>query len=155
MSGAFLHFTAQETLALPAGHILMLNTEERIVTLFHAEYVRAQCRLTYSAMRLLFLLLLAPNGADYAELLACLHSKERGLFTATSLTELRERLAPQIHHWSSWLKEAEPEAVEQALKKVRRVIKERNGLNTLLEKHHFGMTIRVLYGKGYLLTGAD
>src|SRR6476660_10658037 len=100
MRTQFVYLSPAEVPALPDGFQLMLNAEERIVTLLGPERIYAQCRFSKGAFRLLFLLLRAPHGANYAELLACLRCSEavfRRLLTTVSHEDVLTLLAPQIN----------------------------------------------------------
>src|SRR5579859_5395089 len=102
MQANFVHLSHDEVPALPTGYTLMLNIDERIVTLLAAGHIVAQCRCSPSAFRLLFFLLRAPLGADYAELLACLRCSDlvfRKVFSLTSHEQILATLAPQIDRW--------------------------------------------------------
>src|SRR5215472_6457923 len=98
MRTRYIHFSSKDVPILPAEHSLLLNVEECIVTLLGKGQVCAQCRFPRSAFRLL-LLLKAPYGADYVELLACLRCSEvvfRKLVLASSYEQIGTILAPQI-----------------------------------------------------------
>lgn len=158
MQTQFVHLSSADVPMLPAGQQLMLNPSERIVTLLGPEHVYAQCRFSSSAFRLLFLLLRAPNGADYAELLAGLNCSEavfRRLVAATSYEQVLEILAPHIDRWHKHLERSAQQgnaALERELKMVRRAAKERRGVNPILKQNGFSLTVRAMYRKGYLLT---
>ena len=160
MRAKFVHLSSEEVPVLPKGHSLMLNASEHIVTLLGPGHVCAQCRFSRSAFRLLFLLLKAPHGADYAELLACLCCSDavfHKLLVAPSYERMRELLAPQIERWNKHLErtgQQEKTLLEKELKMVRRAVKERHGANTLLEQNGFALRVRAMYRKGYLLTRA-
>jgi hypothetical protein len=155
----FLSITWRESPLLPFNHTLVLNTEERIITLIHAGQVAAQCRCSQNAFRLFFLLLHSPLGADYVELLACLHCPEsvfRKLLAASPSGQMFTLLAPYTERWQKTLERiarADPSALEKELKIVRRAAKERHGANTLLKKHDFPLRVNPLYRKGYVLVG--
>jgi hypothetical protein len=154
----FVSFTAEEVPALAPEHCLLLNVEERIVTMLNAGHVCAQGRFSRSAFRLLGLLLRSPCGAEYVELLACLSCTEavfRKMLMAASREQAHALLAPQVERWSQHLERAACQgapALEKELKIVRRALKERSGASTILQKNGFALTIRTLYRKGYLLT---
>jgi len=154
----FVSFSAEEVPALLPGHCLLLNVEERIVTMLDAGHICAQGRFSRSAFRLLGLLLRSPGGAEYAELLACLSCSEpvfRKLLETASHEQVLALLAPQVERWSQHLERAACQgapALEKELKIVRRALKERSGASTILQKNGFALTIRTLYRKGYLLT---
>jgi hypothetical protein len=156
MRQKFVYLSPEDVPALPVGHFLTLNADERIVTLLGHGRVCAQCRFSRSAFRLLFVLLRAPYGADYAELLACLRCSEsafRKLLTATSYEQMLEMLAPQVERWHSYLERCSVQgSLEKELKIVRRAAKERQGVNSVLQKNGFALAVRALYRRGYLLT---
>jgi hypothetical protein len=160
MQAKFVHLSPEEVPALPKNHYLMLNVNERIVTLLGPEHVCAQCRFPRSAFRILFFLLKAPCGADYAELLACLCCSDTvfyKLLAATSYERLCEILAPQIGRWHKHLERSSAQGktlLEKELKIVRRAVKERNGASTILQQNGFALTVRAMYRKGYLLAPA-
>jgi hypothetical protein len=156
----FVRLSSDEAPVLPRGDSLMLNVNDRIITLLKPGRIYAQCRLSPGAFRLFFLLLRAPRGADYAELLACLHCSEAvfdKLLMASSYERILEVLAPQIQRWNTHLEHTGRQSkvlLEKELKIIRRVAKERNGVNTVLLKAGFAMTVKAMYRKGYLLTYA-
>jgi hypothetical protein len=158
MRQKFVYLSPEDVPALPAEYFLALNADERIVTLLGHGRVCAQCRFSRSAFRLLFVLLRAPYGADYAELLACLRCSEavfRKLLMAPSYEQMLEILAPQIARWHKHLERCSNQGqdmLEKELKIVRRAAKERQGVNPVLQKNGFALTVRALYRKGYLLT---
>lgn len=158
MRQKFVYLSPEDVPALPAGYFLTLNADERIVTLLGHGRVCAQCRFSRSAFRLLFVLLRAPYGADYAELLACLRCSEavfRKLLMAPSYEQMLEILAPQIARWHTHLERCSDQGqdmLEKELKIVRRAAKERQGVNPILRKNGFALTVRALYRRGYLLT---
>jgi hypothetical protein len=160
MQAGFVHLSHDDVPVLPIGYALTLNIDERIVTLLGAGRIRAQCRCSPSAFRLLFFLLRAPHGADYAELLACLRCSDsvfRKAFTSSSYEQILATLAPQVDRWHRHLEKTALRgkiALEKELKMIRRATKERSGVNTVLKKHGFALTVRALYRKGYLLTRA-
>ncbi|GHO42783.1 hypothetical protein KSX_09460 [Ktedonospora formicarum] len=135
----------------------MLNADEYLVTLFSATRVHAQARFPRNAFRLLFLLLMVPYGASYAELLACLHCSEpvfHQMLIVSSREEVFSILAPQRDYWQRHLSDLTREdaaILERNLKMVRRAVKERNGINSLLQRHGFALRVSVLHGKGYVL----
>lgn len=159
MPSQFMRLTPAEVPALPAEHWLVLNADERIVTLVGPERISAQCRFSTSAFRLLFFLLRAPYGANYAELLACLRCSEtvfRKVFHTSSYEDALILLAPQIHRWHKHLERSAQQGndvLERELKIVRRAAKERHGVNSILLKNGFSLTVKAMYRKGYLLTG--
>ena len=154
----YIHLSSKDVPILPAEHSLLLNVEERIVTLLGQGQVCAQCRFPRSAFRLLVLLLKAPYGADYVELLACLRCSEvvfRKLVLATSYEQIGAILAPQIACIRQELEQMMlrgKDQLEKELKVVRRVAKEPGGVDRLLKKHGFALTVKGLNRKGYLLT---
>jgi len=154
----FMHLSPAEVAVLPDGHQLMLNVDERIVTQMGPERIYAQCSFPRRAFRLLFLLLRAPYGANYAELLACLLCSEtifRRLLTTTSHEEALTILAPQVDRWHKHLDNCARQGnaiLERELKMVRRAVKERHGVSSLLRKNGFALTVKAMYRKGYLLT---
>jgi hypothetical protein len=158
MRTQFVYLSPAEVPALPDGFQLMLNAEERIVTLLGPERIYAQCRFSKGAFRLLFLLLRAPHGANYAELLACLRCSEavfRRLLTTVSHEDVLTLLAPQINRWNKHLEQSALQGnsvLERELKMVRRAAKEHYGVDTILKKHGFALTVKAMYRKGYLLT---
>jgi hypothetical protein len=156
MRQKFVYLSPEDVPALPSGHFLTLNADERIVTLLGQGRVCAQCHCSRSAFRLLFILLRAPYGADYAELLACLRCSEpvfRKLLTASSYEQVLEMLAPQIARWHTYLERCSSQgSLEKELKIVRRAAKERQGVNSVLRKNGFALAVRALYRRGYLLT---
>jgi hypothetical protein len=158
MRQKFVYLSPEDVPALPAEHFLALNADERIVTLLGHGRVCAQCRFSRSAFRLLFVLLRAPYGADYAELLACLRCPEtlfRKLLTASSYEQMLEMLAPHIARWHTYLERCSRQgSLERELKIVRRAAKERQGVDSVLRKNGFALAVRALYRKGYLLTHA-
>ncbi len=160
MRTQFVQLNTTDVPALCAGHWLMLNANERIVTLLGPERIYAQCRFSNSAFRLLFLLLRAPHGANYAELLACLRCSDtvfRRLLTTSSHEDVLVILAPQIDRWNKHLERSALQGnavLERELKMVRRAAKERHGVNALLKQNGFALTVKAMYRKGYLLTRA-
>jgi hypothetical protein len=158
MGTHFVHLSPAEVPALPDGFRLMLNADERIVTLLGPERIHAQCRFSNGAFRLLFLLLRAPHGANYAELLACLRCSEgvfRRLLTAVSHEDVITILAPQIDRWNKHLEQSARQGnavLERELKMVRRAAKEHYGVDSILRKNGFAFTVKAMYRKGYLLT---
>jgi hypothetical protein len=158
MQKKFVSFSAEEVPALSADHYLLLNIEERIVTMLGPGHICAQTRFTESAFRLFGLLLRAPQGAEYAELLACLSCPEtvfRKLLLAGSHEQALALLAPQVDRWNKHLERVAQQGasdLERELKMVRRALKERSGANTVLRKNGFALAVRTLYRKGYLLT---
>jgi hypothetical protein len=158
MRTQFVHLSPAEVPALPDGFRLMLNADERIVTLLGPERIHAQCHFSNGAFRLLFLLLRAPHGANYAELLACLRCSEavfRRLLTTVSYEDAITLLAPQIDRWNKHLERSALQGnavLERELKMVRRAAKERHGVDPILKKHGFALTVKAMYRKGYLLT---
>lgn len=158
MRTQFVHLSPVEVPALPDGFRLMLNADERIVTLLGPERIQAQCRFSKGAFRLLFLLLRAPHGANYAELLACLRCSEavfRRLLTAVSHEDVMTILAPQIDRWNKHLEQSARQGnavLERELKMVRRAAKEHYGVDAVLKKHGFALAVKAMYRKGYLLT---
>ncbi|HLZ56960.1 MAG TPA: hypothetical protein VKR06_08435 [Ktedonosporobacter sp.] len=158
MQANFIQFSYEDVTVLPGGCSLLLNIDERIVTLLGAGGIQAQCRCSPSAFRLLFFLLQAPHGADYAELLACLRCSEsvfRKLFASSSREQILATLAPQVDRWHRHLEKSAlhgKSALEKELKMIRRATKERSGVNAILKKHGFALTVRAMYRKGYLLT---
>ena len=157
MRTQFVYLSPAEVPALPDGFRLMLNADERIVTLLGPDRIYAQCRLSKGAFRLLFLLLRAPHGANYAELLACLHCSEavfRRLLTTVSHEDVITILAPQIDRWNKHLEQSAQKGdvvLERELKIVRRAAKEHYGVDSILKKHGFALTVKAMYRKGYLL----
>jgi hypothetical protein len=160
MQRKFVQFSCGEVPALPAEHSLTLNIDERIVTLLGPGHICAQSQFPRGAFRLLCLLLRAPYGADYAELLACLSCPEtvfRRVVNASSHEQALAFLAPQTERWSKHLEYTARQgdaALEKELKMVRRAAKERCGANTVLQNNGFSLTVRALYRKGYLLDRA-
>jgi hypothetical protein len=160
MRSYFVHFSHEDVPALPAEYHLMLNVNERIVTLLGHENVFAQCRLSKNAFRILFLLLRAPSGANYAELLACLHCSDtifQRLLSTCSHEDALAILAPQVARWNKHLEYSAQKGnhiLERELKMVRRATKERQGANTILKENGFALTVKPLYRRGYLLTQA-
>jgi hypothetical protein len=156
----FVQFSHQDVSVLPIGYSLTLNIDERIVTLLKDGHIQAQCRCSPSAFRLLFLLLQAPYGASYAELLAglrCSESVFRQIFFSTSRQQILTTLAPLVDRWNRHLERTErqgKEALEKELKMIRRATKERSGVNAVLKKHGFSLRVQAMYRKGYLLTQA-
>lgn len=157
MRTPFMHFSTTEVPALPAGHRLLLNPNERIVTLMEHERIYAQCHLSNSAFRMLFLLLRAPHGANYAELLACLRCSEtvfRRLLTSRSYEDTLSILAPQINLCYKHLEKSAQQGstvLERELKIVRRAAKEPYGVSGALQRNGFTLTVKAMYRKGYLL----
>ena|SRR6266700_5073495 len=156
----FVHLSSDDAHVLSRGEYLMLNAKDRIITLLKPGRIGAQCKLSRSAFRLFFLLLRAPGGADYAEILACLNCSEAvfsKLLAASSYERILEILAPQIQRWNTHLECTGSQSkvlLEKELKIIRRAAKERNGVNTVLLKAGFAMTVKAMYRKGYLLTHA-
>jgi hypothetical protein len=157
MSEKFVRLSCEDLPLLPVGYYLTLNMDEHIVTLLGPGHVYAQGRFSRSAFRIFCLLLKSPNGAEYAELLACLRCSEaffRKLLASTSHEQMLELLAPHVERWNNHLEQSSRQgksALEKELKMVRRAAKERHGANTLLKKNGFALTIRPLYRRGYLL----
>jgi hypothetical protein len=153
----YIHLSSREVPILPAEHVLLLNIETCIVTMLKQGQVCAQCRFPRSAFRLLILLLKASYGADYAVLLACLCCPEKifhKLVLASSYEQIETILASQIMGIRRRLEQVELKGegqIEKELKVVRRVVKERGGVNMLLQKHGFPLTVKNLHRKGYLL----
>ncbi len=158
MQKKFVSFSVEEVPALSADHRLLLNIEERIVTLLGPGHICAQTRFTESAFRLFSLLLRTPEGAEYAELLACLSCPDtvfRKLLLASSHEQALALLAPQVDRWNKRLEQVARQgssSLERELKMVRRALKERSGAHTVLQKNGFALAVRTLYRKGYLLT---
>jgi hypothetical protein len=160
MQADLRQFSYKEVPALPQGYSLVLNIEEYIVTLLAFDKIRAQCRCSPAAFRILFILARAPYGANYAELLACLCCSE-GVFHKVWATSSHEEalalLAPLVERWQRRLEKAALQGqsvLERELKMVRRATKERSGLNTILKKPGFSLSVQALYRKGYQLAPA-
>jgi hypothetical protein len=157
MRTSFMRFSAAEVPALPSGHQLFLNTHERIATLLEHERIYAQCHLSNSAFRMLFFLLRAPHGANYAELLACLRCSEtifRRLLTTRTYEDTLSILAPQINLCYIHLEKSAQQGsnvLERELKIVRRATKEPYGVSGALQRNGFTLTVKAMYRKGYLL----
>ena len=158
MKTKFVSLSPEEAPILPTGHHLVLNIDERIVTLLVLGQISAQSQFSRNAFRLLFLLLNAPYGAGYAELLACLHCSEsifKKLLGASSYEQMVEILAPQVEIWSTHLARIAIRgklALEKELKTVRRAVKERHGANTVLKENGFALKIKVVYREGYIIS---
>lgn len=157
MGNKFVQLSQEDVPALPSGYHIMLNVEERIVTLIYQGRVCAQSRFSRSAFRLLCLLLRSPEGANYAELLACLRCSEstfRSLLAAPSHEQALATLGSQVERWNKHLQRLarlSRTELEKELKMVRRAAKERCGANTILKKNGFTFSVQALYRKGYLL----
>jgi hypothetical protein len=158
MRTQFVQLSSADVPALPIGYCLVLNAHERIITLMGPEHICAQCRVSSSSFRLLFLLLRASHGANYAELLACLRCSEtvfRRLLITNSHEDALTILAPQIDRWNKHLEHSAKQGhsiLERELKMVRRAVKEPHGVSSVLKKNGFALTVRAMYRKGYLLT---
>ena len=97
MKTKFVSLSSEEAPILPTGHHLILNIDERIVTLLVLGQISAQSQFSRNAFRLLFLLLNSPYGAGYAELLACLHCSE-SVFTRLLGASSYEQMVKYLLH---------------------------------------------------------
>jgi hypothetical protein len=156
MSNLLLHFPAEEFPILAQGSCLVLNANESIVTLVSNRHVIAQSQMSRSSFRLLVLLLKSPMGCYYAELFACLYCPEavfQRVLRAPADQALKV-LDPYIMQWSERLAALAEKGhliYERELKRVRRLIKDKNSIHAIFQEQGFGLVVRVLYRKGYIL----
>jgi len=159
-----IHLTTDDLRIIPPGQRLVLNLEEHIVTLFwpETEKILAQGRFPPAAFGSLVVLLKAPRGASYAELLAGLHCSGeilRQILAARTIDDVPE-FQQLASHWQDHLAEAtskldeDPEALERELKPVRWAVKEKRGIQAIARKNGFGWRVRGLSRKGYVLLRA-
>ncbi len=156
MSNLLLHFSAEDLSILTQGSNLVLNADERIVTLVADQRVLAQSQISRGSFRLLVLLLKSPIGCYYPELFACLYCPD-AIFQRVlkaPADQVAKILDPYIVYWSerlATLAEKGPLAYERELKRVRRLIKDKNSIHAVFQDQGFGLIVRVLYRKGYIL----
>lgn len=160
MSDTLLHFTAEENPILTTNSSLALNVERCIVTLVGDRCVLAQSQFSRGAFRLLVLLLKSPAGCSYAELFACLFCPEAVFqrVVKASPQQVADILESYTLNWKERLKTLAakgPLIYERELKRIRRLLKEKNSVSAIFAEQGFGLTVRVLYRKGYALRSAQ
>lgn len=156
-----VYLSPEDVRLMPAGHCLVINAEEQIVTLLHQETVRVVAQKQFPAyvFRALILLLKSTQGASYAQLFACLRCPEqviRQLLAAPSAEQVRE-FQVDVAYWQRYLEQVAlkgPQALNRELKPVRRAVKETRGLQPLLQQNGFDWRVRALYRRGYILLRA-
>lgn len=163
MSYTLVHIRAKENPVLEPGACLVLNVERRLVTLVGDRCVLAQSQFSRSAFRLLVLLIKFHDGCYYAELFACLFCPE-AIFQQVmraSAEEASKLLAPYTAHWRERLADLRRRSVstgpkkenlyEHELKRIRHLVRDKNGIDEIFAEQGFGLSVRVLYRKGYVL----
>ena len=163
MSYTLMHIRAKENPVLDSGTCLVLNVERRLVTLVGNQCVLAQSQFSRSAFRLLVLLIKFHDGCYYAELFACLFCPE-AIFQRVmraSAEDASKLLAPYTAHWRERLAELRRKSMatgpkkenlyEHELKRIRHLVRDKNGIDEIFPEQGFGLSVRVLYRKGYVL----
>ena len=163
MSYTLMHIRAKENPVLDSGSCLVLNVERRLVTLVGNQCVLAQSQFSRSAFRLLVLLIKFHDGCYYAELFACLFCPE-AIFQRVmraSAEDASKLLAPYTAHWRERLADLRRRSVatgpkkenlyEHELKRIRHLVRDKNGIDEIFQEQGFGLSVRVLYRKGYVL----
>jgi hypothetical protein len=160
MSDTLLHFSAEENPILTTNSSLALNVERCIVTLVGDRCVLAQSQFSRGAFRLLILLLKSPAGCSYAELFACLFCPEAVFqrIVKAQPQQVADILESYTVNWKERLKTLAakgPLIYERELKRIRRLLKEKNSVSAIFAEQGFGLTVRVLYRKGYVLRSSQ
>lgn len=163
MSDTLMHIRARENPVLESGTCLVLNVERRLVTLVGDQCVLAQSQFSRGAFRLLVLLVKFHDGCYYAELFACLFCPETVFQRVLRASEedASKLLAPYTAHWRERLAELRRKSrtsgtkrenlYEHELKRVRHLVRDKNGIDEIFQEQGFGLGVRVLYRKGYVL----
>jgi hypothetical protein len=161
MTLALLHCPAETTRCLPPGTTLVLNADQRIVTLTEdGRRIRAQCRLSLGSFRLLTLLIKSPEGSHYAEMFACLHCPDivfEQVWREESVEQVRTILLPYTNHWQDYLSQVSARSVqdyEREVKMLRRLVKEKDGIHDKFHRYGFEVIVHTLYKRGYVLLPA-
>jgi hypothetical protein len=155
--GAPMCLTARQVKRLEPEQTLVLGVSEHVVALCREgtqSYILG--RFSAPAFRLFVVLVLAEEGATYAELYAALRCTEacfRAVLAAASLQVAAFQEEVQRHGQA--LGRLKRNALEVERKQIRRVIFDSSGVAPALESGGFGCQVENQYGRGYRLISAE
>jgi hypothetical protein len=157
----FASFMPGELALLRPGQVLVIHSQERIVTLVDQGTIVAQGRCSTRAFRALLLLLFAPGGADYGSLYAALELDEEELGMALQQRSMHSKeFEAAAQRWRRYLTNQPTNAVRRAeLLPLRRVMRGATGLDRFLTEGGFLWKIKAAtwraeasLSRGYALT---
>jgi hypothetical protein len=149
-----LFYLFPQHLRLLARHqSLLISLVDRVVTLYgEARRVLALGHFSAPAIRLLVVLLLAPEGASYALLYASLTCSEERL--GQLLAERTVRVAAfqaEVDACRAYLAPLTHQARQIEYKHIRRAVNGPYGVAGVLHRRGFGWHVQTLHRQGYVL----
>lgn len=155
-SGGPIRLTAMQVSRLEPDQLLVLGVAECVVVLCR-EGLQSFLfgRFTVPGFRLFVVLLLAEEGASYAELYAGLRCTEACFRTVLARASLQVvAFQEEVQRQRQMLGRLTREELKVEYKQIRRVLTGSSGVAAVLEAGGFGWQIENQYGRGYRLISA-
>jgi hypothetical protein len=156
-NGAPIRLTSVQVRRLEPDHLLVLGVAECVVVLCREGMQSFLVgRFTAPGFRLFVVLLLAEDGASYAELYAGLRCKEECFRAVLARASLQvAAFQEEVQRQRLMLDRLTREELKVEHKQIRRVLTGPSGVAGVLEAGGFGWKVENAYGRGYRLVSAN